>query len=225
MVALIEILAAFLFGVAASSNPCVLPLYPGFLAYLVSRSQRLTNRRAELMLGLLVLLGVIISMLVFGVVITLAKTSASSLLSYTAPAVDLFLIFMGVVLISGREPWSRLRTFSVPRVSNPFVEAFLYGALYGPITVPCNLPLLLAVVAFSATVFDLLGSLLVFFTFGLGFGLPLIVLSVAVKVQRDWVIHQLRIRHREINILAVLTLIGIGVYECICRPQYLGMFT
>ena len=114
--------------------------------------------------------------------------------------------------------------FTVPRVSNPLLQAFLYGTLYGPITVPCNLPLLLSVVAFSLSSTELIEGIFIFLVFGLGFGVPLVVLSVAAKAQKDWLIRQLKSRYRQVNIFAGILLIGIGVYDLILISQFLKIF-
>lgn len=222
--ALIEFITTFSVGIAASGNPCVVPLYPGFIAYLANKSQTLTGRKAESLLGLLVVLGVVTSMLAIGGVVTVARTSVVSVLRYATPAVDAFLIALGAILISGWQPWARLRPITVPRVSNPLLQAFLYGTLYGPITVPCNLPLLLSVVAFSLSSTELIEGIFIFLVFGLGFGVPLVVLSVAAKAQKDWLIRQLKSRYRQVNIVAGILLIGIGVYDLILISQFLKIF-
>lgn len=221
---LVEVVATFSIGIYASGNPCVLPLYPGFIAYLGNQSQKLTGRKAESLLGLLVLLGVVTSMLAIGGFVTIAKISVVSVLRYVTPAVDAFLIALGGILILGWQPWARLRPPTVPKISNPLAQAFLYGALYGPITVPCNLPLLLSVVAFSLSSAELLEGIFIFFVFGLGFGVPLLVLSVAAKARKDWLIREMKSRYRLINILAGITLIGIGVYDLILIYQFLRIF-
>ncbi len=219
---LIEFAAVFSLGVAASSNPCVLPLYPGFLAYL-GKAGKFTGRVSEYLLGLFVLLGVTSSMLTIGAVITIARVSALSVLRYATPVVDIFLIALGAVLISGRQPWARLRPPSLPKVSNPVLQAYIYGALYGPITLPCNLPLLLSAVGFSVSAADLLGGITTFVTFALGFGLPLIVLSVAASGQRKWLLRNLIARHKLINVAAGAILIGIGVYDLVLVSQLISI--
>ena len=70
---LVEFATAFSLGIAASSNPCVIPLYPGFIAYL-GKAGRFTGRTSEYLLGLFVLLGVTTSMLAIGGLITIARS-------------------------------------------------------------------------------------------------------------------------------------------------------
>ena len=52
-----ELVAVFAAGVASAASPCLLPLYPGFLAYLSANAGSLAGRRASGLLGLLVLAG------------------------------------------------------------------------------------------------------------------------------------------------------------------------
>jgi cytochrome c-type biogenesis protein len=53
-----EAVTAFSVGLLASFSPCVLPLYPGFLAYL-SGGQWATDSRRRYFLGFFVLAGVL----------------------------------------------------------------------------------------------------------------------------------------------------------------------
>ena len=57
-------------GLLATTSPCVLPLYPGFLAYLSGQTQ-LEHRKGRYFLGLFVLAGVLTMMLLLGGLIAL----------------------------------------------------------------------------------------------------------------------------------------------------------
>src|SRR3989304_1643499 len=59
---------AFPLGRASPASPCLLPLYPGFIAYLAGNSRSIAGTRASGLLGLLVLLGVLSAMVVVAVV-------------------------------------------------------------------------------------------------------------------------------------------------------------
>src|SRR3989304_1250821 len=66
-----ELALAFTLGLGSAASPCLLPLYPGFIAYLAGNSRSIAGTRASGLLGLLVLLGVLSAMVVVGVVLGL----------------------------------------------------------------------------------------------------------------------------------------------------------
>lgn len=67
--ALLDGLGPFGAGVLSAASPCLLPLYPAFIAYLGSNAKALEGRRATGLLGLLVLAGVLTTMTAVGVVL------------------------------------------------------------------------------------------------------------------------------------------------------------
>ena len=54
-----ELIAVFGAGLASAASPCLLPLDPGFIAYLTANAGTLHARRASGLLGLLVLAGLL----------------------------------------------------------------------------------------------------------------------------------------------------------------------
>ena len=73
-----EMITAFGVGLLAMTSPCVLPLYPGFLAYLSGGQEALGKSRARFLLGFLVLAGVLTMMLALGALIALLSVSIGS---------------------------------------------------------------------------------------------------------------------------------------------------
>ena len=64
------ILTSISLGLVATTSPCVLPLYPGFLAYLSGGQEAFAQRRyGRYFLGFFVLAGVLTMMLALGLII------------------------------------------------------------------------------------------------------------------------------------------------------------
>ena len=79
-------LEAFSLGAAAIlTNACVLPLYPGLIAFLAGGAD--DKRRASGWLGLIVLLGVLTMMLVLGLLVYLLQQTFAALLPIVLPLV------------------------------------------------------------------------------------------------------------------------------------------
>jgi cytochrome c-type biogenesis protein len=210
-----SILTSIFLGLLATGSPCVLPLYPGFLAYLSGGQQALAGRRGRYLLGFFVLAGVLVMMLALGGLIALLSVSIGSALSVAIPLADVLIVALGVMLIFDRNPFKRLPQIQVPVLSHPYVNAFLYGLLYGPIALPCSGPLVVGIFALSFTAEEALGKMAVFLWFGLGFGLPLLLLSFLAGASQRWITRQFARHSRIINLIGGLLLVGIGIYDFI----------
>ena len=207
------ILTSLSLGLLATTSPCVLPLYPGFLAYLSGGQEQLQNKTSRYFIGFFVLAGVLVMMLALGGIIALLSVSVGKALSIVIPIADAIIILFGILLLLNINPFKRLPQVQMPLLSHPFVNAFLYGLLYGPIALPCSGPLVVSIFALSLTVAEALGKLTIFFWFGLGFGVPLLLLSFLSGAAQRWITRQFAMRARLINILSGLLLLGVGIYD------------
>lgn len=173
-----ELATGFAIGLLATLTPCVLPLYPGFLAYLAARREEGAGSRAARWLGLVVLAGVLTTMLVLGVVMALLAVSTASVLRIVTPLADIVVIALGIALLLGRDPFARLPMLGTATLGGGMIRsAYTYGLLYGPIALPCAAPLLVAMFGLSLSFESFLGALAFFLAFGFGFGLPLLAIS------------------------------------------------
>lgn len=205
---------AFGIGLLNAASPCILPLYPGFLAYL-SGGQIARLGRGRAFAGFFVLAGVLSMMLALGGLIALASLSIGKALTLFIPLADAVLLLMGGLLLANVNPFSRIPTIQVPLLSHPFTGAFVYGLLYGPLALPCSGALVVSIFSLSLTIDDALGRLMVFLWFGLGVGLPLLAISLLAGGAQRWITHLLA-RHAEIaNRFAGFLLLGVGIYDLI----------
>jgi cytochrome c-type biogenesis protein len=211
--ALESILSSLTLGLLATASPCILPLYPGYLAYL--SGNQAAGRKGRYFLGFFVLLGVLTMMLLLGLIVALLSISISSALVITIPLADLLIIGLGILLLLNVNPFKMVRQIQVPVISHPFANAFLYGLLYGPIALPCSGPLLVGIFAYSFTTAEVLSKLNIFLWFGLGFGLPLLALSLLSGALQRQITRFFAIHSRAVNLVGGLLLVGIGVYDFI----------
>ena len=182
-----QLLEAFLLGNSAIlTNVCVLPLYPGLIAYLAGNAENERARRATPWLGLLVLLGVLTLMTVVGLLLYLLQQSFGAILPVLLPIIYAAVILLGLLMLTGRNPFNRLSGTNVPVLNNPYAGAYVYGVLLGPMTLPCTGPVIVSAFLLGAgSAAALADSLLYFFVFGLGFGWPLVLLPfIAGPLQR-----------------------------------------
>jgi cytochrome c-type biogenesis protein len=210
-----SILTSFSLGLLATTSPCVLPLYPGFLAYLSGSQETLSSQRMRYLLGFFVLAGVLVMMLALGLVIALLAIPIGRALSLVIPLADVVILAFGVLLLLNINPFKSLPQIQSPLLSHPFANAFLYGLLYGPIALPCSGPLVVGIFALSFTAAEALSKLGIFLWFGLGFGLPLLVISFLSGAAQRW-ITRFFARHASIvNRVGGLLLLGVGIYDLV----------
>ena len=207
------LLTSFIIGLLTTTSPCVFPLFPGFLAFLSGGSEILAHSKARYFLGFFVLAGVLVMMVTLGGLIAAISISIGRALAVIIPIADLVVIGLGVALCFDRNPFKRLPQIQIPLFSHPFANAFLYGLLYGPIALPCSGPLVVSIFALSLTATEAVGRLWVFFWFGLGFGLPLLVISFAAGAAQRFITLQFARHSRWVNLVGGYLLVGVGIYD------------
>ncbi len=180
-------LGAFLLGNAAIlGNVCVLPLYPGLIAFLAGTAQNGRARHGGVLLGAAVLSGVLATMIALGFLLFAVGQSFSGILPWLLPLVYGLVFVLGVAMLLGKNPFARLATAQAPMLSNPYAASLLYGGMMAPMTLPCTGPVIIGAFVLGAGSAARLGeSLAYFLAFGLGFGWPLLALPlVALPAQR-----------------------------------------
>jgi cytochrome c-type biogenesis protein len=216
-------LSSFVLGLLATTNPCILPLYPGFLAYLSSQSETSAPRQ-KYFLGFFVLAGVLTMMVGLGALIAAISVSIGRILAYIIPLADLLLLTLGILLLLDRNPFKGIPQIQVPVLRQPYLRAYVYGLLYGPITLPCSGPLVVSIFTLSLTVGEAVGKLAVFLCFGLGFGLPLLILSLISGGLQRRSTRFFAMHSRLINAIGGLLLIGIVIYDIALNWGMLKLF-
>src|SRR5664279_1000998 len=198
-------LTSFSFGLLAMASPCLLPLYPGFLAYLSGQAGS-EQGRLRYLLGVFVLAGVLTSMLALGALMAALSVSIGRVLAILIPAAIVVILVLGVLLLLNRNPFYGLPQIKVPLLRRPSLNAYVYGLLYGPIAMPCSGPLVVAIFVYSFTFGEAVSKLWVFLWFGLGFGVPLLAISLLSGALQRRLTRWLARNSRAINVVAGLLL-------------------
>lgn len=210
-----QLLPGFLAGNAAIlTNVCLLPLYPGLIAFLASGAHNERAQRANGWLGLLVLAGVLTLMFVAALALFLLSQSFGSILPILLPLIYGLVIIMGLLMLRGFNPFARMALVQSPTLSNPYLNAYVYGLLLGPMTLPCTGP----VIASAFTLGAIAGTgafvdqLLYFLAFGSGFGWPLVLLPLIARGAQRRFTGWMTANHALLTRVAAVLLIAIGVY-------------
>jgi cytochrome c-type biogenesis protein len=207
-------LTSFVLGLFSSASPCVLPLYPGFIAYLGGQTDADTDAgKRQYLFGFLILAGVLTMMLALGGFIALLAVPIGRTLAFAIPLADALIFLLGVLLLLDINPFKTLPQVQVPVLNHPLLNAYVYGLCYGPLTLPCSGPLLVSIFAVSLTLGEAMSNLWVFLWFGLGLGVPLLILSLLSGAYQKQLARQLARHARLINIIGGVLLIGIALYD------------
>jgi len=222
---LADLAESFVLGVLTPLGAvCVLPLYPGFLAYLSNRlSGQESNRSAILRIALSVTAGVLVFMLGLGLLFTtILQVSLTRVIGVVSPIAFGILLVISLFLLFDVDVGQLIPRAKVPRSKSAWRSAFLYGFFFGAIVVPCN-PLFIAIFfTRSVSVLDFGANLLRFLLFGLGIAAPLLALALASTAASGAVIRFLTRYKSWINRAAGLAMLGISLYYLIAVFDIFG---
>jgi cytochrome c-type biogenesis protein len=213
--ALTNIWLSFIAGLFAPiAAVCVLPLYPGFLAYLANQlSGKESKKSTFVVLGLVVTLGVIVSMMLFGLIFTtILKSSLTQAIGIISPIAFGILGIVSLLMIFDFDLGKFFPQVHAPIKKNPFVSSFIFGFFFGAIVLPCNPASLVVLFALSTTTADFVLNLVNFFVFGVGMATPLLVFAIISSARSKAVIDFLTRNKRRINLIAGVIMLGISLY-------------
>jgi cytochrome c biogenesis protein CcdA len=104
-------------------------------------------------------------------------------------------------------------------------SAYAYGGLYGVIALPCSsLVILPFTIAISLSSLSAVKAFIIFLTFGLGLGLPVVIVSIVSRAQGDWLVKQFASRTRLMNTIAGMIMIGVALYDLVILYPSLQLF-
>ncbi len=198
-------------GLIAFLSPCVLPLVPGYLAYVGGFAATQERKgRGRLLLGVsLFVLGFSVVFIALNIVFSLAGLLLIPWLGLITRIAGVVLIVMGLVFIG---QFSFLQRSFKPewRVATGLGGAPLLGIVFGLGWTPCISPTLAAAVTLSSGSGSVWRGALIGVFYCLGLGIPFLLVALGL----NWVGGSLRWvkRHiRAINIVGGALLILIGL--------------
>ena len=202
---------------------CVIPLYPAFLVYLSNQISGKESKKTIIFLGLIVALGVISSMFLFGLIFTkFLQASLTNAIVIISPIAFGILSIVSLFLLFNFDFSRLLPQIKSPTVKNPFFSSFIFGFFFGAIVLPCNPASLVVLFAISTSTLNFTANLFNFVFFGIGMALPLILFSIISAQWSQEVIGFLTRNKRKINLFAGLIMLGISLYYLIFVFKILG---
>ncbi len=206
---------SFLAGILAPiTSPCVLVMYPGYIAFLARRSQDDTGTQIHpALVGITISCGILLSLLAGGIVFSFLVTFlGGTVRAVVTTVIYVILLVLSLFLIFGS---GSRRTVSLPpllRPANPLAAAFLYGALFGIIILPCNAAALVLLLALAATAGGFTDGLGSFLLYGTGVIAPLLILSFVSGARSHAFLDILSRHQRAIRITAGIFMLAIALW-------------
>ncbi len=177
---------AFLGGLVAGFGPCILPMLPAVFGYVTGTVAEGEIRggaawRRALALSAVFVIGM---SLVFALIGAVAGALGRAVLvgAWAAYAVAAICVVLGLQMLGvinlRFEALNRFLPARRPE-RRGYVGALLFGMLFGVVASPCSTPILAAIATIAATRGSALQGATLLFVFGLGKGVPLLLLGLA----------------------------------------------
>ena len=197
-------------GVFSFFSPCAFPLVPGYLGYLMGgRGEASLTRSAAI--GLACLTGILISTATLGVVASALRGLFAEALPWIKTGSAIAILILGAVYLAPLK-LSLPVLFKRPMGGRGLLGALGYGLFFGPVVFSCSFPLVASIFLYSLTLLDALASFLSFLAYGLGLGLPLVVLSVATSKLRSLFVRKAGEHYWWIRLGGGVLLLAAGIF-------------
>ena len=216
---------SFLAGLFAPLGAvCVLPLYPGFLAFLSNQVKgKEGQKKTIIFLGLFVTLGVLISLFIFGLIfVVLLQASLTNAIGVISPIAFGLLGIVSIFMIFNFDIGRFIPKIKTPESKNPYLNSLLFGAFFGLIILPCNPASITILFAISTSTTTFIANLFNFILFGIGMGIPLLAISILSIAAGKTIIGFLTRNARKINLITGIIMLAISLYYLISVFRIFG---
>jgi cytochrome c-type biogenesis protein len=208
------IIGAFLGGLVSFLAPCVLPIIPGFLAYLAgSSTAEAGSKRKEIFINsVFFVLGFGIVFALLGVLLnTLLENIAYDVQTWLSRIGGVMIIFFGLYLVGlikipflEREYKMSVNT----KFKSRYATSFLFGLAFAAGWTPCVGPALGVILGLAATQPG--SAFVLLLTYALGLGIPFLIIG-AFTGQATEFINRHAVGLKYLNIVFGVILLALGV--------------
>lgn len=211
----VTIAVAFIAGLVSFLSPCVLPIIPGFLAYLAGTSidARGASRKRIFLNSFFFVVGFSTVFALLGVLLnTVFESIASQIEVWLSRIGGGLIIFFGLYLVGLiKIPFlEKEHTFTIKRkFSSQYVTSFLFGSAFAAGWTPCVGAVLGGVLTLAAIQPGI--ALYLLFAYSLGLGLPFLVVGF-FTAQASRIINRYAKQLSYVNKIFGVILIVIGVF-------------
>ncbi|MEY3587940.1 MAG: hypothetical protein RJA47_536 [Actinomycetota bacterium] len=187
---------SFLLGVLAAVNPCGFVLLPTYLLYYLGAESGTPGTRPAavaraLKVGAAVSAGFVSLFIVVGSITRLFTDAISQNAKYVSLLIGLGLVAMGIRMLTGWKP--RIITPDIgTKRDNTIRSMFMFGIAYAVASIGCTIGFLVSVILGSIGRHGYVSGVLSLVLYGLGMGLLVTSLTVAIALAKNGFVRFLR---------------------------------
>jgi len=188
---------AFGVGMVATFNPCGFAMLPAYLSYFLGlegaehKDQRASVLRA-LAVGASVTLGFLVVFGLIGVVLKGSLDTVQERLPWVTLLLGVGLVVLGIWFLLGRTVTLPIPKQARAREGRELWSTFLFGVSYALVSLSCTIPTFLIAVTATFEEENFVSGLAVFIAYGLGMGLVLMVLTMAIALAEQGLVRNMR---------------------------------
>jgi len=187
---------AFGVGMVATVNPCGFAMLPAYLSFFLGLEEADDDTRGSvvhaLVIGATVTAGFLVVFGTLGILLDGALSSLQDWLPWVTIVLGALLVLLGIALLTGRSVTLRIPTPRQRGDGNQLLSVFVFGVSYALVSLSCTIPLFIAAVAPSFTDANFASGVAAFLAYGLGMGVVLIALTVALALAKHSLVRNLR---------------------------------
>ena len=218
---------AFGAGLVSFISPCVLPIIPGFLAYLAgvgTKSKEQPSRLHLFLNSLFFVLGFSIVFSLFGILLQTVLANASFIIQiWLARIGGVIIIIFGLYLVGLLHLSFLEKTYSVraKKFNSSYLTSFVFGLAFAVGWSPCAGAVLGSILALAASA--PVSAFLLLLTYSLGLGLPFLIVGIFTTEATNF-INRFGRASLIINRLFGVILIVLGILVFTDNIRLLGNF-
>lgn len=196
---------AFSAGMVATVNPCGFAMLPAYLSYFLGldtdeattgASGTVAPPRAPVTRALAVSAAVTAGFLVVFGILGFAWSSVSGIVGTRLPyftfVVGIGLVVLGIAMLRGFEPTVSLPKLELDANRRELGSMFLYGISYAVASLSCTIPIFIGIVSTTLERESFVAGVATFLAYGLGMGMTLAILTIAVALARSGIVRSFR---------------------------------
>lgn len=205
-------------GMAATVNPCGFALLPAYLGAFVGMGDGSAERNQAAAIGkalkvtAVLTAGFVTVFGLFGAVITRVLSGVEEYLPWATIVIGLGLVGLGIYLLTGRQLILNIPKLNKGGADGTLLSMYLFGVSYAVASLSCTIGPFLAVTSTTFRNESYVSGVMVFVLYGLGMGIVVGVLTLAVALAKDGLVAKFRSLLPKMNLVAGVLLVIAGAY-------------
>jgi cytochrome c-type biogenesis protein len=202
-------------GMAATVNPCGFALLPAYLSAFIGMKEdgnRVAAVSRALGVSLVLTAGFVTVFGLFGIVLSPVLGEIQQYAPWFTMVFGIVLVGLGVWLVTGHELVVKIPKLDRGGADGTLLGMYLFGVSYAVASLSCAIPNFLLVTSAAANEGSFVSRVVTFVVYGIGMGVVVTVLTVAVALARSGVVARFRSLLPKMNMIAGVLLLVAGAY-------------